>query len=365
MNDNARPNAAASVAIIVLTAALVVFIVLFAVERSKRLTPIAENSAALPLPENQIILRYRGGEIRARDLANDVTDRVMEAAEGLYKKAAQKVLLDRLLAAEAKKQNKPSADALLEPIGATIPVTEDDITAFMKTNDLENGFKDPDTDKVRPVSRTEIREHLIKKNQTLERQDYIEKLLAQADISWTLDQLRHPIPPIGPDEPVLGDRHAKVVLFTYSDFQCPFCARENEVLDQVHKTYRDKVAIVFRHLPLDNHPEARPAAIASICAQRQGKFWQFHDRLFQHQDELTEASYLKWAKELDLDEAKFQVCLGSDDVRKTLEASAATSAQAGINFVPSVFVATNAGQHEMHGTKSLSDFREAIDPALR
>src|ERR1700681_3991645 len=85
------------------------------------------NPLGLPLASDQVILRYNGGQIRVRDLDGDITKQVVDAAEDMYKESAQKLLLERLLIAEAKKQSKPSVEALLEAIGTTMPVTEDDI----------------------------------------------------------------------------------------------------------------------------------------------------------------------------------------------------------------------------------------------
>lgn len=86
--------------------------------------------------------------------------------------------------------------------------------------------------------------------------------------------------------PSIGDRDAKVVIVEFSDFECPFCRRFfTDTLPQIKKNYVDtgKAVMYYRHLPLDFHPLAKPFAMASECANEQGKFWEFHDKIFQEQ----------------------------------------------------------------------------------
>ena len=81
--------------------------------------------------------------------------------------------------------------------------------------------------------------------------------------------------------PVRGGTDAKVTIVEFSDFECPFCIRAYPTVKQIEDTYGDKVRIVYKQLPLTNlHPHAEGAALASMCANKQGKFWEFHDKLF-------------------------------------------------------------------------------------
>jgi protein-disulfide isomerase len=84
---------------------------------------------------------------------------------------------------------------------------------------------------------------------------------------------------------VMGPRGARVTIVEFSDFQCPFCGQAAQALQGVRERYPD-VAIVYRHLPLEAHPHAFAAAVASECAAEQGAFQAFHDHLFAHQDSI-------------------------------------------------------------------------------
>src|SRR5207245_11656696 len=78
-----------------------------------------------------------------------------------------------------------------------------------------------------------------------------------------------------------GDPEAKITIVEWSDFQCPYCGRVIDTLHQIEKTYGSDVRFVFKQNPLPMHPDAPYAAKASLAAQRQGKFWQMHDKLFE------------------------------------------------------------------------------------
>jgi len=86
------------------------------------------------------------------------------------------------------------------------------------------------------------------------------------------------------DAPIQGPKDAKVTIVEFSDFECPFCQRAFGTVQQIQKAYPKEVRIVYKQLPLTNlHPHAQKAAEASVCAQKQGKFWEYHDTLFKAQ----------------------------------------------------------------------------------
>ncbi len=108
------------------------------------------------------------------------------------------------------------------------------------------------------------------------------------------------------DSPVMGAADRKIVMLVFSDFQCPFCATANKGVKEFMTKHKDKVTLVYKHFPLTQlHPEALPAARAAWAANKQGKFWEYHDALFANQAKLGEAFYLETATSLKLDTTKF------------------------------------------------------------
>ncbi len=106
--------------------------------------------------------------------------------------------------------------------------------------------------------------------------------------------------------PVLGNTDAPVTIVEFSDFQCPYCARAMPALKEVQAKYPDKVKLVFKHFPLSFHQAARPAAIASMAASEQGKFWEMHDVLFDNHRALRPENMEEWAEKAGLDLERFR-----------------------------------------------------------
>jgi protein-disulfide isomerase len=132
-----------------------------------------------------------------------------------------------------------------------------------------------------------------------------EKKQQQAQLE-ALKQVRKNTKALIGDSPVTGASDRQIVMLAFSDFQCPFCATANKSLKEFMAKHKDKVTLVYKHFPLTQiHPEALPAARAAWAANKQGKFWEYHDTLFANQAKLGEAFYTETATSLKLDLKKF------------------------------------------------------------
>lgn len=136
------------------------------------------------------------------------------------------------------------------------------------------------------------------------------------------------------DSPVKGNKKADYTIIAFSDFQCPFCKRGDDTVKQVIEKYGDKVNYVFKHFPLSFHPEAAPASKATWAAGKQGKFYEYHDKLFEHQGELGEELYVKIAKELSLNIDKFDKDRNSEEAQKQIDQDMADGKEVGIQGTP-------------------------------
>tara|TARA_Y100000034_G_C6763987_1_gene340479 strand:- start:20 stop:739 length:720 start_codon:yes stop_codon:yes gene_type:complete len=166
------------------------------------------------------------------------------------------------------------------------------------------------------------------------------------------------------DDPVLGDENAPLTIVEFSDFQCPFCARfHSQTLSQIKTEYIDtgKVKFVYRDLPLTSiHPQAMPAAEASECADDQGKFWEYHDILFERQSSLSSSNYVKWAEELGLDTNEFQECLDSNKHKDEVNNDLRDASSAGGRGTPYFIV----GNQALSGAQPFAAFQQAIEAQL-
>ena len=140
------------------------------------------------------------------------------------------------------------------------------------------------------------------------------------------------------DSPLLGSPMAPVTIYEFSDFQCPHCKMASPYLKKVVDQSNGKVKLVFKQYPLKGHPKARDAARAAVAAQKQGKFWEMHDLLFEKQDELQRANFEAYAKTLGLDLAKFKADMAAPATEKKVEADLAEGRAAGVDSTPSIFV---------------------------
>jgi protein-disulfide isomerase len=132
-----------------------------------------------------------------------------------------------------------------------------------------------------------------------------EKKQQQAQLE-ALKQVRKNTKALIGDSPVMGASDRQIVMLVFSDFQCPFCATANKSLKEFMAKNKDKVTLVYKHFPLTQiHPEALPAARAAWAANKQGKFWEYHDTLFANQAKLSDAFYTETATSLKLDLKKF------------------------------------------------------------
>jgi protein-disulfide isomerase len=133
-----------------------------------------------------------------------------------------------------------------------------------------------------------------------------------------------------------GAPNAKYTLVEYADFQCPYCARSFEVVEALRARYGANLRVVFKHLPLEIHPEALPAALymEAIALQSPERAWQFHDVLFQNQDKLGAEFYEAVARQMGLDMARLAVDVKSDRVRAAVVTDANEARRLGITGTP-------------------------------
>ncbi len=138
--------------------------------------------------------------------------------------------------------------------------------------------------------------------------------------------------------PFLGNEKAQVTLVVFSDFQCPFCSKVQPLLDEILKNNPDKVKIIFKHLPLQMHKQAKPAALATIAAHEQGKFWQMHDALFALGKKINQKTIEKAAQDIDLDIDKFKKDLASPATQEKLKKDMLDAGKAGVSGTPTLFI---------------------------
>ncbi len=162
------------------------------------------------------------------------------------------------------------------------------------------------------------------------------------------------------DAHALGPADALVTIVIFSDFQCPFCARVTNTLDEIKREYGQDVRLVYKHNPLPFHKEALPAALASEAAGRQGKFWKMHDLLFDNQRELKDDDLQRYAKALRLDRKKFRRDLKDQGLEQKVEDHRKQAARLGARGTPAFFI----NGRFLSGAQPFDSFSRLIDAEL-
>jgi protein-disulfide isomerase len=138
--------------------------------------------------------------------------------------------------------------------------------------------------------------------------------------------------------PSMGPENARVTIVEFSDFQCPYCRRAGPVVKSLLERYPEDIRVVYRHLPLDFHERAKPAAEASACADEQGAFWPYHDLIFENPDALADEDLTRYASELGIDSEALGACLAAGRGRDVVEADLAVARSFGISGTPAFVV---------------------------
>ena len=209
----------------------------------------------------------------------------------------------------------------------------------------------------------QIRSYLEAQRSAAQRQAFVGTLRAKAKVDVRLEA-----PPVFRAEvatdgaPVRGDVKAPITIVEFSDFHCPFCRSVQPALLQVLAKYPGQVRLVYKHFPLDSlHPQARRASEASWCANEQGKFWEFHDRVYAAGPDASDAALGKFAAEASLDKAAFDACLASGRPTAAIQKDVDEGIGHGINGTPGFFV----NGRFLSGNQPLSAFENIIQEELK
>jgi protein-disulfide isomerase len=271
----------------------------------------------------------------------------------LRQRGLDRMIEKRLIDAEAARRGvKP--DALLDAEAAKrVQVSDADVKAFFEQHADRFGDRKLETEQAN------IRAYLERQKGTEAAQDFVAELREKANVKTLLEQPRIAINGHGPAK---GPESAPVTVVEFSDYQCPFCRRAEPTVEQMLKEYAGKVRFEYRHFPLESiHPLARGAAEAAVCAEEQGRFWQFHDLLFTGSaDGLAQAHLLESAAKAGLDTAAFQACVAAGRGRARIDSDLAAGEAAGVTGTPAFFV----NGVPFAGAIPIEEFRRAIDAEL-
>ena len=282
-----------------------------------------------------------------------------QATQAVYdgrRNALESIVADMLLE-QAAKAGGVSVDEYVktETAKRVKPVTDGEVVSFFQAN--QGQMQGRGMAAMSPL----IRQFLEGQQQNAARGALIADLKKTGPaLNVLLEAPRHVVE-VTADDAVLGPANAPVTLVEFSDFQRPFCQRVTPTMKRIRETYGDRVRIVWKDFPLTQiHPEAFKAAEAGHCAREQGKFWEFHDRLFANQQTLLPDQLKEHATAVGIDAAKFNACLDTAKYGSRVQANVEAGQQLGVNSTPSAFINGRA----VTGALPYEAFAAVIDEEL-
>lgn len=306
-----------------------------------RKTPVAV-AAGATIYEDELLERVQSDLMKLRNQEHQVKQRALE-----------NLILQRLLDGEAKKRGGTVEQLLQQEVEAKVAdPTEAELNAYFEAQ--KGTFGQP-SDAVRTETRKALRQSRVR----AARQVYFQQLWDAANVSILLPPPR--IEVAHDPARVRGNPNAPVMIVEFSDFQCPFCRRVQPTLTALLRRYPDKVALSYRDFPLrEIHPQAQGAAEAARCAGDQGKFWEYHDRLFAEGTAFDRPALLGHAQALGLDAKTFEACVDSGRYRAAVEADVEAANRAGVAGTPAFFI----NGVFLDGAQPITQFEKVVDAEL-
>ena len=304
----------------------------------------------------QIVATVNGESITQEMVDAEIASQLFPLQKQIFalrNAALQNLMVHQLLLAEAKQQGTTLDQLKQRMLAGNVTITTDQIEKLYLQNQSAFALMNPD----------EVREKLRLDLEAQARLQLYRAKLAQirqqARIEIFLSEPRVALKESSNPAAIRGPSGSKVVITEFSDFQCPFCRQAEAVIRKILEDYRDSVRLDFRQLPLDIHPFALPAARGSYCAGQQGKFWEYHDAVFELST-LNQESLNQVVKDLRLDSVMFENCLTSAQSNAVIDADLREAIRLGINGTPTLLI----NGRPFGGPIRFEDLKREIDEEL-
>jgi protein-disulfide isomerase len=328
------------------------------VKRLRKTNPVVigvdVNSAKLS--SNAVVATIAGEPLKADSVIERLKPIIYKMKLEAYEVTKQKmdqVIDDMLLLEEAnRRQIGPEQIIRAEVSDKLRSPTEAEVVKFYDENKARiSGDLN--------VVRNQLASYLQEQSRQRLEKELSARLRTGAEIRWLISEPPQPIQNISvDDDPVRGEVNAPVTIVEFTDFQCPACAAMHPVLEEVLKSYGNKVRLVVRDFPLNQHEFARKAAEAANAANAQGKFFEYIAVLFKNQKALDVPALKKYASDLGLDRARFDAALDRGVYAAEIKKDVEDGEIYGVGSTPSIFI--NGIQLRLLSPEGL---REAIDRA--
>ena len=326
--------------------------------------PIGSPAIAGDVAPDAVVATWDGGQITYGELHEKLKAQLIQmeseyltnryAAES---SAVEQMMIEQMLETEAKKRGMDSIEALLkiEVEDKVSAPTEAEIQEFYTV--MQRQLRGAPLESVREQVVTE----LVRRKQAEIAQVFITQIKEAANGSTALPYPDLPrVEVSADDDPFLGTDGAPITIVQFAEYQCPYCGKAGEAVDQVLENYPGKIKMVYRDFPLSFHARAIPAAVAANCAGEQDKYWEMHRLLMSNQRALEESDLTGHATALSLDMEKWNTCRADPAQEAEVTADMEAGAAVGVSGTPAFFV----NGIMLSGAVPYERFQELIDREL-
>ena len=302
---------------------------------------------ALGQNDSSVVAEIAGRKVTADELAEKEAGKLLQAKYKYYlaeRDALELFIEDQLLELQAKKEGVTLDELYKRHVAINVPEPTEDQLRFY--------YEGVQTDESYESARIHIIDTVHQLRTKKARDAYLAELRAQYGVVVELSQPSAHVDVANAQR--LGSEQAPVQIIEFADYECPYCQNVNDDLRRLREQFGDQVSLVYKDFPLPMHPLAARAAEAARCAGAQGKFWEFHDALFQ--TKRIQVSDLKLqARTLKLDTARFDQCLDGGEQIAVVKKDAQEAKRLGLEGTPSFFInghfmSGSIGYEKLRGT---------------
>jgi protein-disulfide isomerase len=298
--------------------------------------------------DSGVVAEIAGRKVTAEELEYKQAGKLLQARYKYYlteRDALEQFIDDQLLEMQAKKESVTLDELLKRHVSIHVQEPTEDQLRFY--------YEGVQTDESYEKARSNIIDTVHQLRTKKARDAYIAELRAQYGV---VIELKQPSAHVAAgNAPRLGSENAPVQIIEFADYECPYCQKVNEDLARLREQFPNQVSVVYKDFPLPMHPLAARAAEAAHCAGAQGKFWEFHDSLFQTK-RLQTSDLKQQARTLKLDTARFDQCLDGGEQIAPVKKDAQEGQRLGLQGTPSFFI----NDHFMSGAIGYMKLRETV-----
>jgi len=313
---------------------------------------LLSGASALAQDDSSVVAEVGGEKVTMAELEQQESARLLSAHYQYYQIEMKALddLIDKKLIEQKAASEHLTVDQLFDR----------DIKPLIKdpTEDqMEVYYEGLETDQPYEVVRGKILEKIRQLRTDRAREDYARKLRAESTVFVTLGPPRVDVDVEAAQ--MIGPKDAPVKLIEFADYECPYCQKVAPDLKKLQEEFGAKIAFAYRDFPLPMHARAEKAAEAARCAGEQGKFWQFHDELFQTK-ELDFDQLKVHAQALKLDTTRFDKCLDDGDEAAAVSLDRKEGQRLGLTGTPSFFI----NGHFLSGAVDYATLRQMVQQQL-